>query len=362
MSRRAIPESVESGGEEAPHDLFDHNALAQICDDLLVFGRGRREIEPDRAELLAEDEAREIAEREVAVSARKRQLRDLNDEEEESNSEDEETRLHKLRELEREIEVLGDSVRAPESDPMDLYDRCLPEPTGYEIVEPPTEASKAVMWEPSFAERALRAEELRCNFVRIYPGELDQRHAVIRALLSAAGPRPSLGLRPNEDLARTSLMLFTRKMEDDLFRTPKSRERYCKREYNCEMYKAHGKIARECLDGEAMQEFERSGNLPEAKRLCLGCMRFDVTWYWMYLRWHGEETGASFISSHYNLTNIRGEYLQDQCLLDGTRGLPLHVVAFNAGAFAPREDTIDGESVVVFVQKLVILDRESDFA
>jgi hypothetical protein len=342
---------------------LDRGALVDLCDQLLVRGGGRREIEVDPADALAEREAREIATREAGVRARKRQLRETEDDDyEDSTSEQEGERAQRLRDLEREIERLGDSVRAPDVDTMDVTDQCRPEPDGFALSETPSDARKKVMWHPTFAERALRVEEKRCNFVRVYPGQLDQHHAVIRALLIAAGPKPSLGLRANADLARSSLMMLTRSMEDDLFRSPAGRERPCRRDCQCEMYKAHGVTARECLDAETLTEFERSGRLPVERQTCLGCKRFDVTWYWMFLRWHGDDTGASFISSHYNLVNMRGEYLGDQCLLDATRGLPLHVVAFNAGAFAPREQTVNDNRVTVFVQTLAVLDNESDFA
>lgn len=364
--RHSIPDDPisSSSSSSSSRTHFRQDELARICDELLVHGGGRREIEIDERERLAEDEAREVAQRKATVRSRKRQLHELGEEDEESTSEKEDERQHEMRELESELETLGDGVRVPEPSSVTMLEvsSSHPESSSFVVTEPSTDANSYAMWEPTFSERALMREELRANFIRIYPGNLEHRHAVVRALLAAAGPRPSLGLREHVELARSSLMLLTRKTEDDLLRTPKVDERYCRNEYNCELYKIHGKIARECLKTVELEEFERSGNLPFERRPCLGCMRYNVTWFWMYMRWRGEHVGTAFISGHYNLTNMRGEYLQDQCLLSSTYGLPLHVVPFVPGALVLREEVRDGEAITIFAQTgMVRLDNESDF-
>ena len=82
--RYLIPDPTDESNATPPH-LADE--LARLCDSLLVRNGGRREIEIDERERLAEAEAAEIAERETAIRSRKRQLRDYDDEEEASTSE-----------------------------------------------------------------------------------------------------------------------------------------------------------------------------------------------------------------------------------------------------------------------------------
>lgn len=357
--RFLIPDPTDEGRANPPH-LGDE--LARICDALLVRGEGRREIEVDEREQLAENEAVEIAEREATVRSRKRQLHEFEDDGEASTSEREDERRHEMRTLEHEIESLGDGVRAPDLASSSVSQMDLSEPPGFEIVEPSAKATSSAMWEPTFSERAKLREEHRINFVRIYPGHIEHRHATIRAILEAAGPRPSLGLRTHVDLARKSLVLFTRAKEDDLLRTPTSRERCCRNDYTCELYRVHAKIGRECLIPQELQEHERSGILPPERRPCLGCMRHDVTYFWMYMRWRGEHLGNAFITSHYNLTNMAGEYLQDQCILSSSLGLPLPVVPFVPGSLSLRDTIKDGETVTYFDQVgMVKLDKDSDF-
>jgi len=327
-------------------------SVSRRCSEILVLGHGRRTIEIDPMEELADEETRELKRRARGIRSRKRALHKLAEGNEESNSEKEEERQVTLRELERQIEVMGDNVRVPgfEREDTSLLQSL---PVNMEIVveEPSVSALSAGMWEPSFSERAL--ERKRC-FAHIYPGGIDQRHAALRALITAAGPKPSLGLRSQADLARNSLVLLTRAKEDDLLRTARVDERCCRNDYQCQIYLAHGHVPRECLSPSELTEFERSGLLPHERRPCLGCMRFNVTWFWVRMRWNGEDANGAFISGHYNLTNVKGEYSQDQTLMSAMYGLPLPVVPFNAGALrVVRED----DGVVRFVQAgLVKLD------
>ena len=367
MTARTIFSDVPSSSSSSSPTPTHQDELARICDLMIVSRSGSREIAIDPREQLAEDEAREMTAREEGVRTRKRRLHTMiDDDDEESTSEKEDERRRELRDLDREIESLGDSVRMPEAVPMDEMQSCSPEPPDFEIAEPPPDASRSAMWEPTFEERGMslqdRHERQRSNFMLIYPGRLDQRHAVVQALLDSVGTRPSLGAREQVDLARNSLTLHTRKTDDDLLRTPKTGERQCRNDAECELYKYHGKIARECLNPEELQVLERSGQLPSERRPCLGCMRYNVTWFWMLMRRKGVHAGASFISSHYNLVSMRGEYDPEQCLISSNFGLPLPVVPFAPGGFSLREEIMDDEPITRFVQiGMVVLDANSGF-
>lgn len=347
-------------------EAFSRDELARVCDDLLARGGGRREIEVDERDRLAEEEAREIARREESVRSRKRDLRDLNEgDDAESTSEGEEDRQSALLAMDREIEALADGVRVPIGGSPSIEIDIRSDPPTFEIVEPPPEASRFAMWESTFSERSDRISAERANLCAIYPGYLDKRTAAVKALIASSGPRPSLGMRPRVEMARSSLMLFTREMEDDLLRTPVAGERPCREGFECQLYKYHGRVARECLSLSELTEFERSGVLPLKLRPCLGCMRYSVTWFWMWLRWRGDVVSTAFISTHYNLANARGEYLLEQTLLSSTRGLPLPVVPWMPGTLRPeisRDPDSGAEISVRFLQVgMVALDADSGF-
>ena len=368
----------------------DESNMASLYDNLIVFGPEEScdtEIEVSEREKLAEQEAHEISVRESEVSRRKHQLHKMQDNtiEEDSTSENEEERRRDMSDLEHEIDNLSNGVRVPETEgrlqESSSSSASSPPPShestpSYDgppqekkeqhmeitVVEPGTVPLAATNWEPYFSERTLGPDERRSRFMKVYPGRIDARHAAIAVLLNAAGNRPTFKRREHQELAQKSQMLVTRAKNTDLLRTPKKNERACRNDLNCRLREYHGLIARECLNDEESLELERSGKLPLERRPCIGCMQYDVTWFFLHLRFKGKHAGNTFITSHYNPVNMKGEYCLEQCIMSSTYGLPLPVVPFLPGAMRLVECIMDGEMVTRFDQiGMIELNDKSDF-
>ncbi|HKZ42320.1 MAG TPA: hypothetical protein VJ044_15255, partial [Candidatus Hodarchaeales archaeon] len=244
------------------------------------------------------------------------------------------------------------------SDDLVIEDRSVPSSVSdpEEIVPTPRASSCSDMWNPRVSERQLSLSEVRRGFgsgfgmLNVYPGTIDPRSAALQMLISAAREKPVLGPMPHDMLARHSMVLHTRAMEDDLLRTPLSSERACRHESSCKIYQHFGQIGRECLHPSELLELERSGKFPEQRRPCLGCMRYDVTYFWMGVRQSGEPVGNIFISGHYNMVNILGEYVLEQTIFGADYGLPLPVVPFIPGSLQLSKSRLNNEDVYYFRQ------------
>jgi hypothetical protein len=364
--RRSGGERREAGADPLESDPLGPDPLSARCFALLEREEGATAVDADAAEEMALEEASEIARREEEIRKGKKRLRDAADEARESDSEQEEARQGGLRQIEREIERLGDAVRAPEREQSRAawaLQLALPAATEASrdpvALEPPPDPRSAAMWEATFSEVQAERRTLRQAFFgRVYPGGVDQRSAVARALMDAAGPKPALTLRSVEELSRASMRLLTRKQEDDLLRTPRDLERYCRNDAQCVLQVAHGRAARECLTEAEEDELERSGRLPEQRRPCLGCMRDDVLWFYLNFKRSGACVGDGFISGHYNLVDVPGEYDLRQTLHCPAIGLPLPVAYFDAGAL---EAVSDGAGGAVYRQTGYLEVRPPDF-
>lgn len=370
--RRALSSSAPPSLDDPMRDC---DARTSVFADMLVHERGSAAIEMSASQQMIDAEREEIATRERAAAEGKARLKRLQDEHEAETSEQEEERQHTMQTLVKRIAVDADAVRAPVSRAMDVASHSRPEPENLIVHQAPDPARAGIMWQPFYSERARRREEQRVPFMHIYRDNLDSRNALVRSLISATGPRTSLGTSSHAEYARASLRLIPRRVEEnDLLRTPLTGERYCANGYECEMYKLFKAIAAdarttmtprasvECLDKEDLLELERSGNYPTAQQPCLGCRRHEITWRWNWLRRKGEDASTNLIAGHYNLTGMRGEYAYDQTIQDASLGLPLPVVPFFSGAFSLEEGTLRDQQVVYFRQIGMVELTESHFA
>jgi len=389
-----FPKKMDIDGDD---DDNDEKNQSTSFDNFIVFNDLRRSstsylenVEITDQERLLERETAEINERENEINSRKQELHDLiegknkndeiedDDNDEDSNSEEETSRQQDILALENEIDSLKNGVRSSYLDDglkgIDQLNETLSSSSSssssrlseesLSIIEPEITSSidGGTYWEPSFSERVLDPIERRSRFIRVYPGHLDTRHAAVKTLLNSTSYKPMLGQQEYNALARKNLMLFTRAKANDLLRTPKKNERICRNGALCQLKKFHGSAARECLTNDDLIELERTGTLPMEQRPCLGCMRYDVTWFFMYMRFHGSHVGNKFISNHYNIVNMKGEYHIDQCLISSVCGLPLPVVPFVPGTMMPKKDILDGEDIIRFVEVgMINIEAEEDF-
>ena len=311
----------------------------------LLHGKGNFEVPADHYSEMLNQEFQENSQRDKIM---KEMIVDIEEgEEEESANEDEDCRSDIHSQIIEEIELISNGTMNISEK---IVDAAIPA-TEREIIEPsPKPREAALMWEPVVEKRALTTAEHRRGFASVYPGILDPRSAALKMLISTARAKPVLGPRTSDDLARRSMVMQPRAIQEELLRTPLSNERACRHDATCKMLEYFGHIGRECLEPDEMREFERSGILPTNRRSCLGCDRYDATWFWMMARFSGEYLGNVFITGHYVLVNFIGEYRRDQCIASAEYGCPLPVVPFYPGSMVLVKKKIGAEDVTYFTQ------------
>jgi hypothetical protein len=134
------------------------------------------------------------------------------------------------------------------------------------------------------------------------------------------------------------LDVVSRETDDSMLRTPRSYERRCLNDGNCEGTKIPGckpVILVENLSIVEKEKFMRGGynqnDLPSTRRLCLLCARYVVMYYYINIRAECSTIRTKATLTKFgNIVDKKGEYDIRQCIMTGSTdypGVPLPVVA-----------------------------------
>ena len=131
----------------------------------------------------------------------------------------------------------------------------------------------------------------------------------------------------------SELICCPRAYEESFLREPVQDERQCLRAENCEGLKIP------CKDPFVLREFVYPNSAPcaasQQRSLCLMCIRYETA----RLHFHAESSQDMarnvFISKHYNVVGVPGEYSVQDCIVSGGKytGLPLPVVLHVRSAY-----------------------------
>lgn len=186
------------------------------------------------------------------------------------------------------------------------------------------------------------ALEQRLHELSTDPHHLPHIHRLLRQ--AALRATPTTAITRNE--LRASLVRpVYRRDEEAEFRPPRTGERPCVYDANCEGCKIPGCVPvtlKESLTEQERETHRKTGKLPEGRRPCKMCRRKNIAMVFLNLRANCEGIREdAIISEYFNLADISGEYYSENMIVTSSeayQGLMEPVVLHDRYAYTQAEN------------------------